>query len=96
MSGSSRLDWLKASATLIGSVAAATRAVVEYRKFRREQETLEYTRGLQRKAWQQVVDGELAAARVGDIEVKAPGEKPSTARKPRPDEATTPATTTAE
>jgi len=72
---SKRIDIIKASATLIGSVAAVSRSVLAYRKFRQDQESQEYKRGLQRKAWKQVMDGELSSAKIGDVEIKAPTSK---------------------
>ena len=79
------IDLLTAGAALVGAGATASRAVLEYRKFRQERETREYTRDMQRRAWQKLMDGELAFARVSDMELRAPANRKIRLRpSPRP------------
>jgi hypothetical protein len=64
-------DWIKAGSLLTGSVVAMTKAVIQYNEFKREQTTLEHTRALQRRAWDKVINGELASARIGDMTIRS-------------------------
>ncbi|PJB36614.1 MAG: hypothetical protein CO108_22925 [Deltaproteobacteria bacterium CG_4_9_14_3_um_filter_63_12] len=80
-----KLEWIKTGTMVVGTLIAAGRAFIEYHKFKREQETQEYNRGLQKKAWQQVMDGELTEAKVGDITIKST-PKPSTSKREKSEE----------
>ena len=75
MSSSSKLEWLKTGSVVLGALVAAGKAVIEYRKYKRDQESAVYTRDLQRRAWEQVMNGELSEAKIGDFQVKAPSRQ---------------------
>jgi len=75
VSADKRLEWLKTFSMVAGTTATVAKAVLDYRKFRRDQEKLEYTRNLQRRAWEMVMKGELSEARIDDITLKAPPKK---------------------
>ena len=77
-----KLEWIKAASMVVGSVATAAKAVLDYRKFKHHQEKLEYTRNLQRKAWEQVMHGELSEAKIDDVTIKAPKSTKKKKSKP--------------
>ncbi len=66
-----KVEWLQAVSLITGTVVAITKAVIQYNEFKREQGTLEYTRELQRRAWDKVIAGELAEAKVGEMTIRS-------------------------
>lgn len=72
---SKALEWFRAGSVVAGTAIAAVNTVIQYNKFRRDQESIEYTRSLQRQAWEKVLGGQLREAKVGDMEIKAPTPK---------------------
>ena len=66
-----KVEWLQAVSLITGTVVAITKAVIQYNEFMREQGTLEYTRELQRRAWDKVIAGELAEAKVGEMTIRS-------------------------
>lgn len=68
---SKKVEWLQAISLITGTAVAIAKTVIQYNEFKREQGTLEYTRELQRRAWDKVIAGELAEAKVGEMTIRS-------------------------
>jgi len=92
---SKKIEWARTGSVVVGSVIAVVKTAMDYRKFRRDQDTLEYTRNLQREAWRQILNGELAEAKIGDLHLKAPNaaKRKDKAKAPKAESTNTPAET---
>ena len=69
------LDVLQKASVVLGAVVGASRAMIEYRRFRQHQRSDEYTRTLQRQAWEKVLNGELEEAKVGNLHIRRAAPK---------------------